>query len=96
VTDCLNSIVETSDLSSRHLGIRIGRIRLDVDALLSGLALHGHPMNELELATQIYREALIKVQDPAVCHAAGKERIELRSSFPPRHSAWRRLSTEDG
>jgi hypothetical protein len=81
--------VETSDLLSRHLGIRIGRLRIDVDALLSGLAFQGHPMNELEQATHVYREALIKVQDRA------KERIDLRPAYPSRYSAWRRLSTED-
>ena len=81
--------METSDLLSRHLEIRIGRIRIDVDALLSGLAFQGHPMNELEQATQVYREALIKVQDRA------KERIDLRPAYPSRYSAWRRLSTED-
>ena len=55
--------METSDLLSRHLGIRIARLRIDVDALLSGLALQGHPMNELEQATQVYREAIMKVRD---------------------------------
>jgi hypothetical protein len=55
--------METSDLLSRHLGVRIGRLRIDLDALLSGLALHGHPMNELEQAARVYREALMKVRD---------------------------------
>jgi hypothetical protein len=36
---------------------------MDRDALLTGLALHGHPMNELEQATRVYREALMKVRD---------------------------------
>jgi hypothetical protein len=46
--------METSDLLSRHLGFGITRLRIDVDALLFGLALQGHPMNELEQATQFY------------------------------------------